>query len=638
MQGDRRRARAAVSGLTTLLAVAIVATLNGGCHDANDPTYWLGKMSEPSWREQAMTNLGRIYRDKVRENGNNPWAPPVREYVTTVGSELIGMYPGLTLGGSEDVAARDKIVDLLAEMDATDARSLFESAVADIEGTKIDRANSAADALARYCRSHEVNGEYLPLPEKRDESWRQRCTAARESVGPLLAVIGVVKNRRAERGSLAENTAEEDQLSRTVVSALGNILLGNPDHPQRTEIVRTLLDILETPDTVQDLAVNNQALNMLGEIGDTQAVPTLVRMLFYQGQRRKVALQEVVRPAMMQMDDLDAMAAALVKAGRMQDEALNAMQQADSEFDARLIKEQIALTLGMLGIATPTVTEYLTEELNITEPSDFDRLPARGETSFTPETSVAFRRGFAAGALGKLRHMPAFDTIAARLRLKKVNNEYLPVDADVDMVELPAYMDAAGDYLLPEKTNELFVPFVLYGDDALIDRAGRRLYLQADADMAAQLEERAQKLSPCEEGFEGKCPHDNFMKIYVANLKASADCTTVECWAGRLGEKSTSARIRAAHQLARLGVADEAAGSAARTALLANINENTAGEVLNAYIFAIDRVSPRGCDPACIAGIENRVSAMRGQANLNAQRRDLTRLLGVLTYRARSGG
>ena len=547
MQVGRRRSSLVVSSVLVALTVSVLAVVPTGCRNEDDPNYWLGKMEEPAWRDQAMTNLERLFSDKLRENENNIWSEPVRQFVTQVGGELIRLYPTLMMAGMEDVTSRNATVELLSQMESSEARPVYESPLENFQGPKIVRAHTASEALARYCRSREPEAEFIPPPSKQDPAWRQRCTGARDSVGVLLTAVEGVKNRRAERGSNAENTSEEDQLTRSLVSALGNILLGNPDHPQRAEIVGALLGVLETPDTIQDLAVNNQALNMVGRIGDDSSIPVLVRALFIQGQRRKVALQEVVRPAMMQMDDLNKMAEALVRAGRLQDEGLNQMQKRDTNFDVRLIKEQVGITLGLLGVRTPVVTEYLMEELNLNEPTDFDRIPPRGGVNFSPETSMAHRRSIAAQALGKLRHEPALRTILARLRMKKVGDAYEPDDSSVNMLEIPGYMDAAGDFLSPSKTNELFMPYVLYGDDALIDRGGRRLYLQADAAIGTKLAARAEKLSKCPEDFRGRCPRDNYLEIYVPILKGTEGCATLDCWNGRLADENANVKVRAAY-------------------------------------------------------------------------------------------
>jgi hypothetical protein len=637
MMQDARHRISTVAAAVAVLAASLVVLVGGaGCRNENDPNYWLGKMDQPVWRDQALTNLERLFSEKMREGNNDRANAAVQEYINTTAAGLIELYPSLTGGGTEDVTSANKIVALLSQMESPTAQPVYQAALADVSGTKLARANTAAEALARFCRGRDVDAEFVPPPSKRDDAWRQSCSAAATSVDALLQAAGAVDEERNGRGDNAENTGEEDALTQALVSALGNILLGNPDLSQKQQIIDKLIHILETPDTRQDLRINMAALKMLGRIGDSQAVPVMVRALFMQGKRRPVALQEVARSSIMEMNDLGAMAEALVRAGQMQDTALNSMQEADPNFDVRLIKEQVAITLGQLGISSQPVLAYLMAEFDHSELDDFDRTAPKGPVNFTPEISKSHRRSFAAQALGSLRHQPALATLVARLATKSSGGGVEMASGDVDILEAPGYIDAAGDFLAPRQTNAVLLPFALRGDDALMDRAGRRLALQAGANVAQRMQKKAESMEDCpEEARRRGCVKDHFLKRYVPMLRSAQGCTDLACWVGKVGDSNANIRERAAYQLAMLAVGNEGASTQARTALLGALDEQSA-DVLAAYTFALDRLSPGGCNEECLNTIDTAIMRLRGRNSMNAARRSLAGLRARLAYRART--
>jgi HEAT repeat protein len=421
-----------------------------------------------------------------------------------------------------------------------------------------------------------------------------------------------------------------------LVSTVGNVVLGNPDLPQRDPAIDMLVKALETSDVEQDLRINMDALKLLGEIGEPRIIPTLVKALFIQGKRRQVALQEVARVAIMQSGDLAAMADAMVQAGRMQNEGLNQMQQADPNFDVRLIKEQIAITLGMMGIRSESVVGYLMEELNHEAFDAVDEQPGRGGGSFTKERSRSVRRSFAAQALGKLRHPPALETILGRLVAKKTSEGWAPEDKLVDFEEWPGYLDAAGDFVEPTKTDDAMLPFLVFGDDALLDRTGRRLSLQSSSSKVLDaLTKKFGELGPCEEGVKG-CVRTNYEKRYLPLIKSGEGCATVDCNAPRLADKAGYVRERAAYQLILAAQDNEAEQARARDELLKAIVVEESDDVLSGLIFAVDRLSPRGCDQACLTKLDDRVAELLTSASGNAARRSLAGLRARLAYRARN--
>lgn len=638
MGGDRHRTSTVVTGLLVLGAVSLVATLPTGCRDEQDPNYWLGKMDDVVWRDQALSNIERLYSKTVREADNDPEAPEVREFVDTVGPKLVSIYESMGTGPTEDIMNKNKVVSLLAQMESPDALPVYISALDDISGQRINRANTAAQAIGRLCISDAPQAQFIPPPSTQTDQWRARCSKAVQGVEVMLSTIDAINEQRAERGSNAENTPEEDALTQSLVSALGNTLLGNPEIPQRNDIIDKLISVVETPDTQQDLRINSQAIWFLGKIGDNRAIPLFARALFIKGRRRPVALQDIVRPALMQVEDLEAMAHELVEVGRMQNKAVLQMQEEapSTEFDIRIIKEQVAITLGRIGVTSKTVVDYLTEELNHTEVDEVDNTPGRGRT-FTPTDSAAFRRAWAGQALSKLHHDPTLPVLMERMEVSKRGDS---VDYEWDglqEVEIPGYLDALGDYLEPSKTNDLLLPFALYADQARLDRAARRLGLQAGPAYAAKLQKRAEEFEECDEQMRQRgCLRENYLNRYIPAIKAAEGCDSIECWSGRLGDDNAFIRERAAHELARLAYGDEAKSNTARAALLKQINEERSQEIMSSLIFAVDRVSPSGCGDACITALQSRIDEIRTRGSQKAVRRALIGLQGRLTYRASS--
>lgn len=638
MFGARHRPAAFLAWLAALGACStILFAAAGGCGDQNDPNYWLEKMGDVAWRDQVLLNLQRLYSEKLKVANGNHDAPEVQSYVKSVGQELVKSYDGMTKATPPDTASMSKIVSLLSEMDSTDAMPVYLHALGDASGVaKMIRATTAVQAVRRFCTGSDPNAELIPPPSKRDAAWRTKCSATTAAVGPMIKLYDDINAARTSRGENAENTAEEDALAMGIISAVGNTVLGNPDAPQRDVAIDMLVKALETSDVEQDLRINMDALKLLGEIGEPRVIPTLVKALFIQGKRRQVALQEVARVAIMQSGDLAAMADAMVQAGRMQNEGLNQMQQADPNFDVRLIHEQVAITLGLIGLRTEPVITYLTEELNREEFDAADEQPGRGGRQFTKEQSRSYRRGFAAQALAKLRHEAALPTIIERLKAEKTTEGWAPEDKLVLFEEWPAYLDAAGDFVEPTKTDEAMLPFLVFGDDALLDRTARRLSLQSSSSkVLAEVTKKFGELGPCEEGVKG-CVRTNYEKRYIPLIKSGEGCATVDCNAPRLADKAGYVRERAAYQLILAAQDDEGQQAAARDALLKQIVVEENDDVLNGLIFAVDRLSPRGCDEACLTKLDDRVAELLTSASGNAARRSLAGLRARLAYRART--
>lgn len=594
-----------------------------------DPSHWLIQAKVGSTRGEALDRLSAILRERLEHADGLMDDPGVEGYVAQVAPPLIdGVVSGSMTSGGEDVAAQNEIIDLLSLMESEDAVPVYERALADITGDRIDGARDAAGAIADLCRSKSFHAMFIPPPSIRTKRWRRRCAKGQGSVEALLSALKAVRVSRMKRGPNAANRPVDDALSGAIVSALGNVVLGTPEHPRKGEVITALAALAEAPDTSQDLYLNIEAIRFLGRIGDRRAIPVLIRSLFMEGQRRPLVLKEIARVALMYIDDLDAVAEALIKAGRMQDDALNSMQQADSSFDVRMIKEQVAVTLGMLGVRSDAVTRYLMEELQHTKADQVDRAPARGAAvgHIDSSTSRSYRRMFAAQALGRLRHLPALPILLARMKIAPSKGRGVLADQSTGSIELAGMIEAVGDFLIPTKTNEIFLGIMAHTEEAaLLDRAGWRLSLQAAPELATKLEERARRI-------EGS---SNFSTKYVPALRSGAGCITIECNADNLSDSNVAIRERAAHQLVLVAQDDGAASDRARTALLNALALEREETVIRALSLSIDRLSPEGGSSIALERLDQIMLNLQSRPLMDPARLAITGLRGRLAGRAK---
>lgn len=596
----------------------------GGTDPGQDPSHWLGQMKVGSTRGEALGRLEALLEERLEHADGLMDDPGVEGYVAQVAPPLIdGFISGSMTSGGEDMAARNKIIEILSMMESEDAVPVYEQALADIDGERADGARSAARAIADLCRSKSFHAMFIPPQSIQTKRWRARCAKGRGSIDALLSALESVRTSRLKRGPNAVNTPVDDALSGAVISALGNVVLGTPEHPRKGEVIATLIALAETPDTTQDLYLNIEAIRFLGRIGDRRAIPLLIRSLFMSGRRRPLVLKEIARVALMHIEDLDAVAEALVKAGRMQDEALNSMQRGDPSFDVRIIKEQVAVTLGLLGVRSNTVTSYLMEELRHTKADQVDRAPARGAAVGHIDTSTSrdYRRMFAAQALGRLRHEPALPILLARMKTAPSKGRGVVANPSPGPTELAGMMEAVGDFLMPAKTNEIFLGIMAHAKSAaLLDRAGWRLSLQAPPELATKLEERASRMEDS----------SNYQTKYIPALRSGAGCITIECNADKLNDSNAAIRERAAHQLVLVAQDDGAASDRARTALLGALARERDEAVIRALVFSVDRLSPQGGSALALGRLDQIMLNLQSRPLMDPARLAITGLRGRL--------
>jgi len=417
------------------------------------------------------------------------------------------------------------------------------------------------------------------------------------------------------------------------VSAVANITLGNPESACRGDVVQALTEVLRVQEPVQDMSVNDQALRMLAALGDSDSAQAVVLALFMRSQRRSLDLREPARVALMQLGDLEVVAGELVRAGRLEIEALETMREADDQLDILVVKEQVAGSLGYLGFASSQAVTYLMEELEHRQVDDVDRTASGERGSLTPEQAAAWRRAYAARALGRLRHVPALDVILGRLSLDTQAGRL--ADPSVDVLEVPSYLESLGAFLMPARTNEVLADWVVYGRDVNRDRAARWLSFQGDFGHTAHLAEVVGTMRECPSS-SGRCIRRNLEDRYIPVLRSAAGCTELPCWIARLTAPDTSPHVRerAAYQVAALAFDDESTRNDAREALITALLDGGTDAPLDAYVFAIDRLSSNGCGEACLGRLEGHIDEHRDRLD-TGELRLVVGLLGRLRYRSR---
>lgn len=502
----------------------------------------------------------------------------------------------------------------------------------DFSDTRLQDTARAATEVEARCRDEE--GPLPPPVSGRDAGWRERCSGAETALPALLGVLEEIESRRAgDRPS----SPEENSLAARAVTALGNVIIGNPESSCRGDVVRALVDVLRVGEPAQDLSVNDRAVLMLGAIGDDAAAEALVLALFMRSERRSLALLEPARVALMQLEDHEGVARELVRAGHIEGASLERLLEADERLDVLFVKEQVADTLATMGDASPAVVGYLESELRHVAVDEADRSASARRGSLTPEQCAAWRRVYAARALARIRHEPALDVILGRLSLDTQAGRL--VDPSVDILEVPGYLEALGAYQLPERTDTVLLDWVGYGRDINLDRAARWLSLQGGVEHADRLTAAVSALPPCPANTT-RCIRRNIEQQYLPVLRSAAGCASLECWVDRLASPGVTnhVRERAAYQVAMLSRDPGATRDEARSALVTALLGGGADAPLEAYAFAIDRLSPEGCDEECMGRLQEHLDAHHGDISSTGDVRRVAGLLGRLRSRVRRRG
>lgn len=597
------------------------------CQDKNSPEYWLDKLKEPLYCDKAIEQLKEMWSKAYKEAKED--YPQTKEFRDKIVPALVAAYEQY----KNQPRTAKEILQLLVRTRDPRSTSAFISALQNIEGVNIEQARLGADGLANLCRDQKAKEDLPPPPNERDQYWQEGCSAAKSALPHLLQAFNKLKEQRIKRGETIPNTPEEDFLTRSLIATMGIIVLAYPDVPERDQVIDALITAVDTPDTLQDLRINMEAIRMLGFIGDPKSIPALVRGIFMQGRRRPVALQEVAKSAIQLVSDLDQVVTALLKAVKKEDEALMKMLKEDERFDWRILNEQVAMLLGEIGIVRDDVIEYLMSELNHKEPDELDKKPEpEGRPDFPPDVWAANRRGWAARALSKLNYKEAESIIIDRLKIKCKGNYCEPQD---HANTISYYIEALFNFMDPQKTTPVFKELVKIQDDAIRLNALLRLAWQGGYELLPVFEELQKEYEKIECDPElPQCLKNEISGAYIPRIIAAKDCSSVDCWLSKLKDPNWRIRQKAVYMLGIM--ADETNKEKISKALL-DMFSDPQDDVVIANIFVFERLNPKGVSEDTLNKIMLVYRENLEKATKKGINRELISLVGRLRYKARKG-
>ena len=335
------------------MLIALLALAFGGCHaDADDPEGQAEELSDPVRRQNALSNLQRLYGTVLADNGGDRDAAPVAQFHDQVAERLNQAY----IDNPADNQNRLTMLELMKEMrDVRTIPALIEALDWRAEVSE-NHAISAADTL-----------RYLEVPaDKKGQVVTAVCGGLQKVTGPRPI---------------------DNRLRNGFIRALG--ALGD------TSATECLIEVASNQSEEQNFLFNRLAAQQLGVLADPAAVPALIKGLF---------LFSPSNPGM-RMNDVSA--EALVRIGRpaldpllqvMRGEHEQANAIAQSYIDAVRQRDEAAAEQMSVRQVTSSEATYTLGALGY--PQAFD--PLKAET----EAEDFFRRVNGAVALARL-NLPA---------------------------------------------------------------------------------------------------------------------------------------------------------------------------------------------------------------------------------------
>jgi hypothetical protein len=538
-------------------------------------------------REHCLKRLSEMFGTLRQNNNQDINAAPVKAFSDKIVPELAKAFKEF----KRDRLNRLEIVKLMASMNNPKANALF------LEGLDVDVTKEqaifivCAGALSKY--------------------------GVAEALPKLISTHEAMVNDRLLRGGTPFSN-RENELDDAVVSALIQIILKNPNAPERAKVVEVLCKVVDTRDTQQDLRINMKAVKALGQIGDAAAIPTLVRAIAMMGEVQKVGLGPFAFVSLQQILDREAVAEAIMKFGKGQDTAFNDYFAEERKTDPNLkvpvwyVQQSIDF-LGILNYSSPKVIEYLLAEANHLKTDDLDDASAKNAAEaqgFNAEQWATWRRNWAIVALSQIGYAPVLDIIKERFIIKPGKGKDAKPEMGITMEEAVGYFRAFGYLQPPKDACPILLDVAKAGGEAMRDKTYYYASQMCGEEFLPIMKEAHDGID-CKKIIAERIPDD---VDEAEKKKALADCETLktrivtymdgikfakacgqdlDCYLKAATERSNPVIEVAVYTAYRLARGDEAKSKKVVEALSKEL-DNPVMAALEANIFALDRLTPNG--------------------------------------------
>ena len=516
----------------------VLALAFGGCHaDPDDPAGQADELSDPVRRENALTNLQRLYTNTLADNNGDRASEPVRNMADAIAEKLNQAF----LDNPTDNQNRLTMLDLMSEMrDERTIPALIEALDWRPEVNE-EHAIRSARALAT-----------MDIPNDRKASVVEAVAAAIRKVTQarpvdnrlrveLLRSLGALDHESAQP-VLVEIALRQDESQNFLINRLAAQQLGNSAGPDTiTPMIKALFLF----------APNNPAMRM-----NDVAAEVLVRV----GQPAVAPLLTVLNGTNAEANEI---AEAYIEAVRQRDagaaEQMSVRQVTGSE---------ATFTLGALGFREamePLMAETQAEDM--------------------------FRRVNGSIALVRLNHNPA-DLASVREALMRV---YGSLGDDPMGIQSRAQLIAAMRSLYDGEYIPFFREQAAKSDLHPVIRleAVTASAMLADKTAAESLQTWIASLD--REGEDNDDPYfQQFQQQTEKALAVAIECdSAIPCYIGKLGDSDTEVARKAAFMLGRLG-----RGNADVIAALVEKLSHPDVQVRLSVVAALDRVATDGSQEA----------------------------------------
>ncbi|MCP4197150.1 MAG: hypothetical protein GY762_08370 [Proteobacteria bacterium] len=558
-----------------LAGVMVASCLLVGCRDENDPDYWLDQMHKRAWREKSLKTLNEIFNKTMQENNSDLSSPAVQQVIDRMVPKLIDGFKAF----KRDKFNRTEIIKLLAQMKDERAAEVFMAGLSLEEISDSMMFQVSANALGRL--------------------------RFEQAIPVLIRAHEKIVASRASRD--ASFTVAENEIEQAIISATSVIVVKKPDTAYKGQIVQILCHIAETSDERQELRLNMKALKGLGRIGSSEAIPTLIKGIAMKGKRQPIALGQIAFTALQQIHDRDAVVDAIIAFGTRKDESFNTYYQQEIATDPVMQNpnwylQQATTFVGDLNYPADKVIDFLTAELNHTEPDASDNAAAdlMLRINFPPNGWAMMRRNWAAVALAKLAYTQLADVIADRMGS----------GSKPEAEEAVGYVQAMGYLQLPDKSCNILLKTARSGDDSIRDKAYFNASLMCGSKVAKAIKRSHDKIN-CKRIVKRRFPRGatdeekkqtltecDIMKKRLMNYKSVIDYGDgcggdMDCLIKAVDAKVDPNKERAIYSLYRIARDDETKRARVVDVLSKNLNNPNKG-AMRASVFALDRLTPQG--------------------------------------------